>query len=215
MAPARPRPVAHGGAARYLPQSGRGRSSTTIAMGAGMMPIALGLGVDPGFRSPMAIVVIGGLITSRPSLSLLVIPVIFTYVDDVVLKDQRLAAPQAAAGGPGAPPRRGQPTGTEEGQGKNMSLADASKHRPPPRQAPASSCCTAWAPTTTTSCRWRGSWRAVGRWAACASSSPRADAAGDAERRPRDARLVRHPRHAGGAPGRNRAARIAAADRRG
>ena len=55
---------------------------TTIAMGAGMMPIAIGLGVDPSFRSPMAIVVIGGLITST-FLSLLVIPVVFTYVDDV------------------------------------------------------------------------------------------------------------------------------------
>jgi multidrug efflux pump subunit AcrB len=56
---------------------------TTIAMGAGMMPIALGLGVDPSFRSPMAIVVIGGLITST-FLSLLVIPVGFTFVDDLV-----------------------------------------------------------------------------------------------------------------------------------
>lgn len=55
---------------------------TTIAMGAGMMPIALGLGVDPSFRSPMAIVVIGGLITST-FLSLLVIPVVFTFVDDM------------------------------------------------------------------------------------------------------------------------------------
>ena len=36
---------------------------TTLAMGAGMLPIALGIGVDPSFRSPMAIVVIGGLIT--------------------------------------------------------------------------------------------------------------------------------------------------------
>jgi multidrug efflux pump subunit AcrB len=58
---------------------------TTIAMGAGMLPIALGWGVDPSFRSPMAIVVIGGLITST-FLSLLVIPVFFTYVDDAVLK---------------------------------------------------------------------------------------------------------------------------------
>lgn len=56
---------------------------TTIAMAAGMLPIALGLGVDPSFRSPMAIVVIGGLITST-FLSLLVIPVLFTYVDDLV-----------------------------------------------------------------------------------------------------------------------------------
>ncbi|HTJ07701.1 MAG TPA: efflux RND transporter permease subunit, partial [Caldimonas sp.] len=37
---------------------------TTLAMGAGMTPIALGLGTDPSFRAPMAIVVIGGLITS-------------------------------------------------------------------------------------------------------------------------------------------------------
>ena len=54
---------------------------TTIAMGAGMLPIALGIGADPSFRAPMAIVVIGGLITST-FLSLLVIPVVFTYVDD-------------------------------------------------------------------------------------------------------------------------------------
>ncbi len=54
---------------------------TTIAMGAGMLPIALGLGTDPSFRAPMAIVVIGGLITST-FLSLLVIPVLFTFVDD-------------------------------------------------------------------------------------------------------------------------------------
>ncbi|MES2888789.1 MAG: efflux RND transporter permease subunit [Pseudomonadota bacterium] len=56
---------------------------TTIAMGAGMLPIAIGWGVDPSFRAPMAIVVIGGLITST-FLSLLVIPVLFTYVDDLV-----------------------------------------------------------------------------------------------------------------------------------
>lgn len=56
---------------------------TTIAMGAGMLPIALGIGVDPSFRAPMAIVVIGGLITST-FLSLLIIPVLFTYVDDMV-----------------------------------------------------------------------------------------------------------------------------------
>ncbi|HRD35460.1 MAG TPA: efflux RND transporter permease subunit, partial [Rhodocyclaceae bacterium] len=58
---------------------------TTVAMGAGMMPIALGLGTDPSFRAPMAIVVIGGLITST-FLSLLVIPVVFTYIDDLIGK---------------------------------------------------------------------------------------------------------------------------------
>jgi multidrug efflux pump subunit AcrB len=58
---------------------------TTMAMGAGMMPVALDMGVGDGsFRSPMAIVVIGGLITST-FLSLLVIPVVFTYVDDVIV----------------------------------------------------------------------------------------------------------------------------------
>jgi multidrug efflux pump subunit AcrB len=56
---------------------------TTLAMGAGMMPIALGLGAaDTSFRSPMAIAVIGGLITST-FLSLLVIPAVFTYIDDL------------------------------------------------------------------------------------------------------------------------------------
>lgn len=54
---------------------------TTIAMGAGMLPLALGWGADPSFRSPMAITVIGGLITST-LLSLLVVPAVFTYVDD-------------------------------------------------------------------------------------------------------------------------------------
>ena len=67
---------------------------TTIAMGAGMMPIALGIGTDPSFRAPMAIVVIGGLITST-FLSLLVIPVLFTYVDDVVQWTRKMFAHRA------------------------------------------------------------------------------------------------------------------------
>jgi len=56
---------------------------TTIAMGAGMLPIAMGWGdSDSSFRSPMAVAVLGGLVTST-LLSLLVIPVAFTYMDDV------------------------------------------------------------------------------------------------------------------------------------
>ncbi len=56
---------------------------TTLAMGAGMLPIAVGWGAaDSSFRSPMAVAVIGGLITST-FLSLLVIPAVFTYVDDL------------------------------------------------------------------------------------------------------------------------------------
>ena len=63
---------------------------TTIAMGAGMMPIALGIGIaDPSFRSPMSIAVIGGLITSTV-LSLLVVPVVFTYLDDLEQWLQRM-----------------------------------------------------------------------------------------------------------------------------
>jgi multidrug efflux pump subunit AcrB len=54
---------------------------TTLALTAGMLPIALGIGADPSFRQPMAIVVIGGTTVST-ALSLLVIPVVYTYVDD-------------------------------------------------------------------------------------------------------------------------------------
>ncbi|MEQ1602346.1 MAG: efflux RND transporter permease subunit [Methylophilaceae bacterium] len=56
---------------------------TTIAMTAGMLPAAFALGAGDGsFRSPMAVSVIGGLLTST-LLSLLVIPVAYTLVDDV------------------------------------------------------------------------------------------------------------------------------------
>lgn len=53
---------------------------TTIAMVAGMIPIAMQLGAGSISRSPMAIAVIGGLTTST-LLTLVVIPVIYTYVD--------------------------------------------------------------------------------------------------------------------------------------
>jgi multidrug efflux pump subunit AcrB len=53
---------------------------TSLAMIAGMLPIALGFGADASFRQPMAFAAIGGLVTST-ALSLLVVPVVFTYVD--------------------------------------------------------------------------------------------------------------------------------------
>lgn len=53
---------------------------TTVAMIAGMMPIAFGMGEDSSFRQPMAVAIIGGLITST-ALSLLVVPVVFVYID--------------------------------------------------------------------------------------------------------------------------------------
>lgn len=67
---------------------------TTVAMIAGMLPIALGFGADSGFRQPMAIAVIGGLLSST-FLSLLVVPVVFTYIDSFQRKLQR-AKPEAA-----------------------------------------------------------------------------------------------------------------------
>jgi multidrug efflux pump subunit AcrB len=69
-----------------LVEAGRKRARpivmTTIAMAAGMFPSALGLGDGGGFRSPMAIAVIGGLIMST-MLSLVFVPAVFTVLDDV------------------------------------------------------------------------------------------------------------------------------------
>jgi hydrophobe/amphiphile efflux-1 (HAE1) family protein len=54
---------------------------TTIAMIAGMLPVAAGFSADPSFRAPMGIAVIGGLITST-ALSLFVVPTVYTVLDD-------------------------------------------------------------------------------------------------------------------------------------
>src|SRR5262249_32148954 len=68
---------------------------TTIAMIAGMFPVAAGFSADPSFRAPMGIAVIGGLITST-ALSLFVVPTIYTVLDDwrewLVRKFNRSAA---------------------------------------------------------------------------------------------------------------------------
>jgi hydrophobic/amphiphilic exporter-1 (mainly G- bacteria), HAE1 family len=53
---------------------------TTVAMSAGMLPTALGIGEGAGFRQPMAIAVIGGLISSTV-LSLVLVPVVYSFVD--------------------------------------------------------------------------------------------------------------------------------------
>jgi HAE1 family hydrophobic/amphiphilic exporter-1 len=54
---------------------------TSIAMIAGMLPVALGLALDSAFRAPMAIAVIGGLLSST-ALSLIFVPVLFSFVHD-------------------------------------------------------------------------------------------------------------------------------------
>ncbi|HEY1942602.1 MAG TPA: efflux RND transporter permease subunit [Roseiarcus sp.] len=68
-----------------LVEAGRKRARpiimTTIAMAAGMLPSALGMGEGGGFRSPMAIAVMGGLIVST-LLSLVFVPAAFTLLDD-------------------------------------------------------------------------------------------------------------------------------------
>ena len=64
---------------------------TTVAMVAGMLPVAIGWGGDSDFRGPMAIAVIGGLITST-ALTLVIVPAVFTVLDDI----ERWIAPKAS-----------------------------------------------------------------------------------------------------------------------
>jgi hypothetical protein len=60
---------------------------TSIAMSAGMLPSALGVGEGGSFRAPMATAVIGGIVVSTV-LSLVVVPAFFLIMDDL----QRLLA---------------------------------------------------------------------------------------------------------------------------
>jgi HAE1 family hydrophobic/amphiphilic exporter-1 len=62
---------------------------TTMAMIAGMLPVALALGEGGAFRAPMARAVIGGLITST-LLTLVVVPVAYTYLDGLGSRVRRL-----------------------------------------------------------------------------------------------------------------------------
>ena len=70
----------------------------------GMLPTALGQAANAEFRSPMAIAIIGGLITST-LLTLLVIPVVYTYVDRFSQGWRvRAVEPESAPGGLGTAP---------------------------------------------------------------------------------------------------------------
>ena len=73
---------------------------TTMAMAAGMLPTALALEKGAEFRQPMAVAVIGGLMTSTV-LSLVLVPVVYEFVDDFEnwLKPRlaRLITPRYAA----------------------------------------------------------------------------------------------------------------------
>jgi HAE1 family hydrophobic/amphiphilic exporter-1 len=63
---------------------------TTLAMIFGMIPLASGLGEGGEQRAPMGQAVIGGVITSS-LLTLIVVPVIYTYLDDLAAWARRLA----------------------------------------------------------------------------------------------------------------------------
>jgi HAE1 family hydrophobic/amphiphilic exporter-1 len=75
---------------------------TTLAMMAGMLPTAMGIGTGSEFRQPMAVAVIGGLITSTV-LSLVLVPVVYEIVDDIEMwlrpKLSRMITPREAAEG--------------------------------------------------------------------------------------------------------------------
>ncbi len=61
---------------------------TTAATILGMVPIAIGAGAGSELRSPMAVAIAGGLITST-LLSLFVVPVVYTLLDDLKPKRSR------------------------------------------------------------------------------------------------------------------------------
>jgi multidrug efflux pump subunit AcrB len=78
----------HRGTARTeaIVDAGRKRARpivmTTIAMIAGMLPAAVGLDSGGEFRAPMAVAVIGGLLSST-LLSLVFVPAVFAVMDDI------------------------------------------------------------------------------------------------------------------------------------
>jgi multidrug efflux pump subunit AcrB len=84
---------------------------TSVAMIAGMLPLALGLAGDASLQGQMAIAVIGGLVTST-ALTLVMVPAAFTWIDDFELWLKRkfsirsgaaadASAPTVATGAPG------------------------------------------------------------------------------------------------------------------
>ncbi len=86
---------------------------TTIAMVGGMLPLALALDSGGEFRAPMAIAVIGGLISST-LLSLVFVPAVFVLIDDLAnfiwRAFSRFVGPSAEApleSGSRAPPPQG------------------------------------------------------------------------------------------------------------
>jgi hydrophobe/amphiphile efflux-1 (HAE1) family protein len=58
---------------------------TTLAMILGMTPVAFSIGASSDFRAPIGVTIIGGLITST-MLTLVIVPVVYSILDDIVSK---------------------------------------------------------------------------------------------------------------------------------
>jgi multidrug efflux pump subunit AcrB len=113
---------------------------TTVAMIAGMAPVAVGLGSDASFRQPMGLAVVGGLLTST-ALSLLIVPVVFSCVSSV---KERIAAlllsPQEKVDASGLPANT-QPISTPtdmEGEASVVPWRLKSQGSSSPRRVPSS-----------------------------------------------------------------------------
>ena len=78
---------------------------TTIAIVAGMIPIAFGKGAGAGSRASMAVTILGGQVLCL-LLTLLVTPVVYSYFDDL-----REWSPAAIAEAPVRPVAKGPDTG--------------------------------------------------------------------------------------------------------
>jgi multidrug efflux pump subunit AcrB len=70
---------------------------TTIAMSAGMLPVAMGWAGDPSFRAPMGVAVLGGLFVST-IMSLFIVPATFSVFDDFQQWIGRLSGPRTEGG---------------------------------------------------------------------------------------------------------------------
>ena len=68
---------------------------TTLALILGMLPVSLGLGTGSSFRQPMAVTVIGGLITST-ILTVLLVPTAYSLVEGALARSQRSREERAA-----------------------------------------------------------------------------------------------------------------------
>jgi HAE1 family hydrophobic/amphiphilic exporter-1 len=105
---------------------------TSLSIILGMVPTALGLGAAGAFRAPMAIAVIGGVFTST-LLSLVVVPVAYTLIDDAMVVAVRLfhrgarvtvpsqpVAPEASEAIPAADPEDDTPGQDKPAQDKDQ-----------------------------------------------------------------------------------------------